>query len=76
MGNDHIVCICAGTQPALTVQVNSEAPAEPRYAIMRRLVDLCLDLEDYDYNADFLKEWYANATKRLKKRPRLPPKSS
>ena len=49
---------------ALTVQVNSEAPAEPRYAMMRRLVDLCLDLEDYDYNADFLKEWYANATKK------------
>jgi hypothetical protein len=32
--------------------------------MMRRLVDLCLDLEDYDYNADFLKEWYANATKK------------
>lgn len=48
----------------LTIQVNSEAPSEPRYAVLRRLVDLCLDLEDYDYNAEFLKEWYANAAKK------------
>ncbi len=46
---------------ALTIQVNSEAPSDPRYAIMRRIVDLCLDLEDYDYNAEFLEKWYANA---------------
>lgn len=46
----------------MTIQVNSEAPASPRYAIMRRLIDLYLGLPDKDYNADYLEDWYSSAT--------------
>ena len=53
---------------ALTVQVNSEAPSDPRYAIMRRLIDLCLDLENYDYNAEYLEKWYTNAAKEVEEK--------
>lgn len=47
----------------MTVQVNSEAPEELRYALMRRVIDLYLGLPDYDYNADYVAEWYADAKK-------------
>lgn len=50
-----------------TVQVNSEAPSEPRHAIARRAIDLFLGYEDFDYNAESLKEWYANAAKRAER---------
>lgn len=50
-----------------TIQVNSEAPSEPRYAIMRRLFDLYLGLPDTDYNAAYLKEWYKDARKEAEK---------
>ena len=50
-----------------TVQVNSEAPSEPRHAIMRRAIDLFLGYEDYDYNAEYLKDWYESAAKRAER---------
>lgn len=50
-----------------TVQVNSEAPSEPRHAIARRAIDLFLGYEDYDYNSEYLKEWYENAAKRAER---------
>lgn len=50
-----------------TVQVNSEAPGEPRHAIARRAIDLFLGYEDYDYNAEYLKEWYEYAAQRAEK---------
>ena len=47
-----------------TVQVNSEAPSEPRHAIMRRALDMFWGYPDYDYNKESLDEWYASARKR------------
>ena len=40
---------------------NSEVPSLPRYAIMRRLIDLYLDAADKDYSAESLAEWMANS---------------
>lgn len=39
---------------------NTEVPSAPRYAIMRRLVDLYLGAPDTDYSAASLKQWYAD----------------
>jgi len=38
---------------------NSEVPSSPRYAIMRRLIDLYLGAPDKDYSAESLAEWMA-----------------
>lgn len=43
----------------LVVLCNSEVPADPRYAIMRRTIDLFLGEEELkDYNTEYLEEWY------------------
>ena len=42
---------------ALVVLVNSEAPSSPRYALMRRLIDLYKGYPDKDYSADYLKDY-------------------
>ncbi len=47
----------------ITILVNSEAPAFPRYAIMRRLIDLYKGFPDKDYNKLFYEEWLASARK-------------
>lgn len=47
-----------------TIQVNSEAPSDPRHAIMRRALDMFLGYPTYDYNAEYLKDWYDTAAKR------------
>ena len=49
---------------AMTIQVNSEAPSEARHAILRRAIDLFLGYEDYDYEADYIADWYKNADRR------------
>ena len=49
---------------AMTIQVNSEAPSEARHAILRRAIDLFLGYADYDYEADYIKDWYATADRR------------
>jgi len=49
---------------AMTIQFNSEVPAEPRYAIVRRTIDLFLGYEDYDYSKEYLALWYSKAEKR------------
>ncbi len=43
----------------MAILVNSEAPSSPRYAIMRRLIDLYLPVkgELRDYNAEYISEW-------------------
>ena len=40
---------------------NSEVPSTPRYAIMRRLIDLYLGAPDKDYSGDSLSEWMTNS---------------
>lgn len=47
----------------ITILVNSEAPAFPRYAIMRRLIDLYKGFPDKDYNKLYYEEWLASARK-------------
>lgn len=42
----------------ITINANTQIPNEPRFAIVRRAVDLMLGLEDYDYNADYLSKWH------------------
>ena len=39
---------------------NSEVPSSPRYAIMRRLIDLYLGAPDKDYSGEALAEWFTN----------------
>jgi len=39
------------------ILANSEAPAYPRYAIMRRMIDLYKGYPDKDYNAKYFQEW-------------------
>ena len=39
---------------------NAEVPASPRYAFMRRLIDLYLGAPDKDYSGEALAEWLAN----------------
>jgi len=39
---------------------NSEIPSTPRYAIMRRLIDLYLNAPDKDYSGEALAEWMSN----------------
>lgn len=47
----------------ITILVNSEAPAFPRYAIMRRMIDLFKGFPDKDYNSQFYAEWLASSKK-------------
>ena len=42
----------------VTINADTKIGAEPRFAILRRYIDLCLGLEDYDYNAEALKAWH------------------
>lgn len=42
----------------ITINANTQVPNEPRFAIVRRAVDLMLGLEDYDYNAGYLAAWH------------------
>lgn len=63
-GMTTICCFVPEMDLAMTIQVNSEAPSEVRHAILRRTIDLFLGYEDYDYNAQYLKEWYERADKR------------
>ena len=39
---------------------NSEVPSSPRYAVMRRLIDLYLGAPDKDYSGESLAEWLAS----------------
>lgn len=48
----------------MTVQVNSEAPEDLRYALMRRVIDLYLGEADYDYNGEAVADWYKRAKER------------
>lgn len=44
----------------LVVLVNSETPASPRYAIMRKTIDLFMgDTLQKDYNREYLDEWWS-----------------
>lgn len=47
----------------IVILVNSEAPAFPRYAIMRRLIDLYKGFPNKDYNSLFYQEWLTSARK-------------
>jgi len=42
---------------------NSEIPSSPRYAFMRRLIDLYLGSPDKDYSGESLAEWLADEQK-------------
>ncbi|MDD2584508.1 MAG: serine hydrolase domain-containing protein [Bacteroidales bacterium] len=50
------------------ILVNSEAPALPRYALMRRIVELYKGYPDKDYNAKYYKEWLEDKRASQKKR--------
>ncbi len=50
----------------IVILVNSEAPAYPRYAIMRRMIDLYKGYPDKDYNKIFYEEWLSSARKGMK----------
>lgn len=63
-GMTTICCFIPEMDFAMTIQVNNEAPADARYAVLRRAVDLFLGYEDYDYNAEYLANWYENADRR------------
>lgn len=45
------------------ILVNCEAGASPRYAIMRRLVDLIMNAPEKDYSKESFDEWYARNEK-------------
>lgn len=45
------------------VLVNSEAGASPRYAIMRRTIDLIMGLPYKDYNSIYFNEWLSDSKK-------------
>ncbi len=62
--NAGIIALCAFIPDhnlTFTLQATGSIGPEPRFAIMYRLVDLVLGLEDYDYDADYLARWYAGA---------------
>lgn len=48
--------------------VNSEAPAYPRYAIMRRLIDLYKGFPDKDYSKDYYESWLENSRESVAER--------
>jgi len=66
-GMTTLCCYMPELNLGMTVQVNSEAPSDPRYAIMRRLIDLYLGEPDKDYNADYLAQWYKGAQAKAEK---------
>lgn len=45
------------------ILVNSEAPADPRYSLMRRVIDLYYGFPERDYNAEYLAKFYENSRK-------------
>ena len=55
---------------AVVVLVNSEAPSSPRYAIMRRLIDLYKGYPDKDYSAEYLKDYLKSAREEILKSDR------
>ena len=63
-GMTTICCFIPEMDFAMTIQVNNESPSEARHAILRRAIDLFLGYEDYDYNAEYVKDWYATADRR------------
>lgn len=42
---------------SMCINMSSEVPSDPRYAIMRRAIDLYLGLPDHDYNKEYLDSW-------------------
>lgn len=42
---------------------NSEVPSSPRYAVMRRLIDLYKGSPERDYNSEYLTEWASSERK-------------
>lgn len=50
-----------------TVQVNSEAPSDPRLAIMRRALDMFMGYGSVDYNKEWVEQWYKDAKVRAQK---------
>ncbi|MFA6770375.1 MAG: serine hydrolase domain-containing protein [Bacteroidales bacterium] len=50
------------------ILVNSEAPALPRYAIMRRIIELYKGYPDKDYNAQYYSEWLVDNRESQKKK--------
>lgn len=59
--NSGQISICAfipDINRVITINANTQVPNQPRFAIMRRAVDLMLGLEDYDYNAEYLAAWH------------------
>ena len=42
---------------------NAEVPSSPRYALMRRLADLCTGAPEKDWSKEFLEEWLADGQK-------------
>jgi hypothetical protein len=50
------------------ILVNSEAPAYPRYAIMRRLIDLYKGFPDKDYSKDYYESWLENSRESVAER--------
>ena len=65
------VAICAFVPEldlGITVLCNSEVPSSPRYAMMRRLIDLYLGDTSKDWNKDYLESWWKNNRQSLEKR--------
>jgi len=49
------------------ILVNSEASASPRYAIMRRLIDMFKGFPEKDYNAEYLADFYKSSRESAEK---------
>ena len=50
------------------ILVNCDAGASPRYAIMRRMIDLVMDAPEKDYSKESFDPWYARSEKNWKER--------
>lgn len=63
----------------IMILANSEVPSLPRYAVMRRAIDLFYGFETKDYNSEYYKEWIEGERDSFKKgqerskEPFLPP---
>ncbi len=58
-GQTSICVIVPELNRVITINANTQVGNEPRFAIVRRAVDLMLSLEDYDYSAAYLEQWHA-----------------
>jgi len=67
-GMTAICCYFPELNLGMVILVNSEAPSEPRYAIMRRTLDLFLGEPDKDYSQEYLAEWYESSKKSAEKK--------